>query len=138
MHSASADDRKYTELRQRTKEFGLRVIRMWKSLPNTTVAEVIGKQLLRSATSVAANYRAACVAKSDADFHSKIKICQEEADESCLWLEYLIEGEIIPEHKLSSLLDEARQLAAIMSASALTVYKRLHNDKAAGNKNINH
>ena len=125
-----SDDRKYTELRQRTKDFGLRVIRMWKALPHTTVAEVIGKQLLRSATSVAANYRAACVAKSDADFHNKIKICQEEADESCLWLEYLIEGEIIPEHMLADLLNEARQLAAIMSASSLTVYKRLNQKKA--------
>jgi four helix bundle protein len=138
MDSAAPDDRKYADLRKRTKEFGLRVIRMWKSLPNTTVAEVLGKQLLRCATSVAANYRAACVAKSDADFHCKIKICQEEADESCLWLEYLIEGEIIPEHKLSSLLDEARQLAAIMSASSLTVYKRLNNEKNAAKTTINH
>ncbi len=138
MDGAAPDDRKYADLRKRTKEFGLRVIRMWKSLLKTTVAEVLGKQLLRCATSVAANYRAACVAKSDADFHCKIKICQEEADESCLWLEYLIEGEIIPEHKLSSLLDEARQLAAIMSASSLTVYKRLNNEKNAAKTTINH
>ena len=98
---------------------------MWKSLPNTAVANVLGKQLLRSATSVAANYRAACIAKSEADFYNKIKICQEEADESILWIEYLIEGEILSETKLSSLLDEARQLAAIMTASSLTVQKRL-------------
>lgn len=125
MDTASADERKHADLRQRTKDFGLRVIRMWKSLPNTTVANVLGKQLLRSATSVAANYRAACLAKSEADFYNKIKICQEEADESILWIEYLIEGEILPETKLSSLLDEARQLAAIMTASSLTVQKRL-------------
>ena len=125
MDTASADDRKHADLRQRTKDFGLRIIRMWKSLPNTAVANVLGKQLLRSATSVAANYRAACIAKSEADFYNKIKICQEEADESILWIEYLIEGEILSETKLSSLLDEARQLAAIMTASSLTVQKRL-------------
>ncbi|MBR5330247.1 MAG: four helix bundle protein [Akkermansia sp.] len=125
MDTASADERKHADLRQRTKDFGLRIIRMWKSLPNTAVAHVLGKQLLRSATSVAANYRAACIAKSEADFYNKIKICQEEADESILWIEYLIEGEILPETKLSSLLDEARQLAAIMTASSLTVQKRL-------------
>lgn len=121
----AADERKYAELRQRTKDFGLRIIHMWKQLPKTTVAEVLGKQLLRSATSVAANYRAACLAKSEADFYNKIKICQEEADESILWIEYLIEGEILPEHKLASLLDEARQLAAIMTASTLTIRKRM-------------
>ena len=125
MDTASADERKHADLRQRTKDFGLRIIRMWKSLPNTAVANVLGKQLLRSATSVAANYRAACIAKSEADFYNKIKICQEEADESILWIEYLIEGEILPETKLSSLLDEARQLATIMTASSLTVQKRL-------------
>lgn len=121
----AADERKYAELRQRTKDFGLRIIHMWKQLPKTTVAEVLGKQLLRSATSVAANYRAACLAKSEPDFYNKIKICQEEADESILWIEYLIEGEILPEHKLASLLDEARQLAAIMTASTLTIRKRM-------------
>lgn len=129
MNPQYADERKFSDLRQRTKDFGLRVLRMWKSLPNTVVAEVIGKQLLRSATSVAANYRAACVAKSDADFLNKIKICQEEADESCLWIEYLIEGEIIPGHKLTSLLDEAHQLASIMSASSLTIQKRLSKER---------
>lgn len=68
------DDRKHADLRQRTKDFGLRIIRMWKQLPATTEAEILGKQLLRCATSVAANYRAACIAKSDADFYNKIKI----------------------------------------------------------------
>ncbi len=129
MDNTAADDRKYADLRQRTKNFGLRVIRMWKYLPKTTVAQVLGKQLLRSATSVAANYRAACIAKSDADFYHKIKICQEESDECILWLEYLIEGEILPENKLSALLDEAKQLAAIMTASSLTVHKRLQTIK---------
>ena len=139
MDNSAPDDRKYAELRKRTKEFGLRVIRMWKSLPKNAVAEILGKQLLRSATSVAANYRAACIAKSDADFYHKIKICQEESDECILWIEYLIEGEILPENKLSALLDEAKQLAAIMTASSLTVFKRLNNEKSTTKKTtINH
>ena len=90
---------RHENLKQRTKDFGLRVIRMWKSLPTNTLSEVLGKQLLRCATSVAANYRAACLAKSDPDFFNKIKICQEEADESCLWIEYIIEAGILPEYK---------------------------------------
>lgn len=112
------DSRKHADLHQRTKDFGLRVIRMWKHLPHTTVAEVIGKQLLRCATSVAANYRAASIAKSDADFFHKVKICQEKA-------------EILPESRLAPLLDEARQLAAIMTASAITIKKRLNSENRA-------
>ena len=120
---------RHENLRQRTKEFGLRVIRMWKSVPSTTLSEVLGKQLLRCATSVAANYRAACLAKSDADFFHKIKICQEEADESCLWIEYIIEAGILPAAKLENLLDEARQLTAIMTSSAITIKKRINTAK---------
>ena len=120
---------KHENLRQRTKEFGLRVIRMWKSLPNNTLSEVLGKQLLRCATSVAANYRAACLAKSDPDFFHKIKICQEEADESCYWIELLIESGIYPTAKIAPLLDEAQQLTAIMTSSAITVKKRIANEK---------
>lgn len=120
---------RHDNLKQRTKEFGLRVIRMWKSLPNNTLSAVLGKQLMRCATSVAANYRAACLAKSGPDFFHKIKICQEEADESCLWIEYIIESEILPESTLSRLLDEARQITAIMTASAITVKKRIYSEK---------
>lgn len=120
---------RHENLRKRTKDFGMRVIRMWKSLPDTTLSEVLGKQLLRCATSVAANYRAACLAKSDADFFNKIKICQEEADESCLWIEYIIEAGILPESKLANLLDEAQQLTAIMTSSAITVKKRINANK---------
>jgi four helix bundle protein len=120
---------KHENLKKRTKDFGLRVIRLWKSLPHNTLSEVLGKQLLRCATSVAANYRAACLAKSDPDFFHKIKICQEEADESCLWIEYIIEADILPESKLINLLDEAKQLTAIMTASAITVKRRIQSEK---------
>ena len=122
-------NKKHEDLKQRTKDFGLRVIRMWKSLPANTLSEVPGKQLLRCATSVAANYRAACLAKSDPDFFNKIKICQEEADESCLWIEYIIEAGILPASRLNGLLDEAKQLTAMMTASAITVKKRINSEK---------
>lgn len=134
MTASPYNSEQHENLRQRTKEFGMRVIRMWKSLPNTTLSEVLGKQLLRCATSVAANYRAACLAKSEPDFFNKIKICQEEADESCLWIEYIIEAGILPENKLRNLLDEAQQLTAIMTASAITIKKRIQQQKAKRSK----
>ena len=117
------------ELRERTKQFALRIIRLWRTLPTHDDAQVIGKQLLRCGTSVGANYRAACLAKSGKDFLNKLRICQEEADESCLWIEYIIEAGILPESKLSNLLDEAQQLTAIMTSSAITVKKRIENEK---------
>ena len=122
-------NKNHEDLKQRTKDFGLRVIRMWKSLPTNTLSEVLGKQLLRCATSVAANYRAACLAKSGPDFFHKIKICQEEADESCLWIEYIIEAGILPASRLDNLLDEAQQITAMMTASAITVKKRINSEK---------
>ena len=134
MTASPYNSEQHENLRQRTKEFGMRVIRMWKSLPNTTLSEVLGQQLLRCATSVAANYRAACLAKSEPDFFNKIKICQEEADESCLWIEYIIEAGILPENKLRNLLDEAQQLTAIMTASAITIKKRIQQEKAKRSK----
>ena len=116
---------RYDELKSRTKAFGFRAIRLWQSLPLRTDAQVIGKQLLRCATSVAANYRAACLAKSDRDLLNKIKICQEEADESTLWLEYLQEANIVSAKALASLLDESKQLTSIMTASSITISRRL-------------
>ena len=120
---------RYDELRDRTKAFGLRVIRLFQSLPLQADAQIIGKQLIRCATSVAANYRAACLAKSERDLLNKLKICQEEADESTLWMEYLIEADIVQPGKLESLLDESRQLTAIMTASSLTITRKLREAK---------
>ena len=120
---------RYDELRDRTKAFGLRVIRLFQSLPLQADAQIIGKQLIRCATSVAANYRAACLAKSERDLLNKLKICQEEADESTLWMEYLIEADIVQPGKLESLLDESRQLTAIMTASTLTITRKLREAK---------
>ncbi|MEQ8848728.1 four helix bundle protein [Botrimarina sp.] len=83
------------EIRQRTREFGLRAIRLVRSLPSDMVADTLGKQLLRSATSVGANYRAACRARSAAEFRSKLGICEEEADESIYWIELLVDSKLV-------------------------------------------
>jgi len=109
------------QLRDRTKAFALRVVRLYRSLPTTTDAQVMGKQLLRSGTSVAANYRAACRARSRAEFASRLAIVVEEADESMLWLELLSESGVLSAGKLSALHEEARQLTALFTASQHTV-----------------
>ncbi|HNR47108.1 MAG TPA: four helix bundle protein [Anaerolineaceae bacterium] len=102
------------EMKQRTRQFSLRVIRLVESLPGTTTGSVIGRQLLRSATSVGANYRSALRAKSKADFMMKLKIVVEEADESLYWMELLSEAEIIPASRLTDLMNECDQLIAIV------------------------
>ena len=107
-------------LRQRTKKFALRIIRLFQHLPRSVEAQVLGKQLLRSGTSVAANYRAAGRARSKAEFISKIGIVLEEADETVFWLECLIEAGIVREQLLADLLREGNELLAIFAASQRT------------------
>ncbi len=108
------------DLRGRTQQFALRIIRLCERLPHRPAARVIGSQLLRSGTSVGANYRAARRARSDADFTSKLGIVLEEADESVYWLELLATSGIVPQEKLAPLLNEAEQLVAIFAASRIT------------------
>jgi four helix bundle protein len=110
-------------LRQRTKEFALRVIRMVEKLPNTKSSYVIGQQVLRSATSVGANYRAVCVAKSDRDFINKLKIVEEEADETVFWLELIEESGIVSKERLIALRKEANEILAMVVASIKTARK---------------
>jgi four helix bundle protein len=112
---------KHQELRARTKQFALRVIRMCQALPRSREANVIAQQILRSATSVAANYRSAGRSRSKAEFVARIGVVLEEADETVLWLELLSGSGIISSAKLENLLDEANQLTAIFSASRRTV-----------------
>ena len=102
------------DLKTRTKGFALRVIRLYSALPNTTEAQVIGKQLLRSGTSVGAHYREGMRARSDAEFISKIEGGLQELEESCYWLELLVEATIFPEEKLAALMAEANELTAIL------------------------
>ena len=108
------------ELRARTRAFSLRVIKLVQSLPKSYVSEVLGKQVLRSSTSVAANYRAACRAQTKPLFISKLSIVVEEADESVFWLELIRDAELVKPDMLADLLDEAEQIMKIMSASRKT------------------
>ena len=105
------------DLKARTKQFALRVMKMVDALPRTIQGRAIAKQIIRSATSVAANYRAACRARSRAEFIAKIGIVEEEADESCFWLELIIDSGLLNEDRIRPLLSEAGELVAIMAAS---------------------
>lgn len=110
----------YDNLKKRTKQFALRIINPVESLPKTISARTIGNQLIRSGTSVAANYRAACRAKSNADFIAKLGIVEEETDESAFWLEMLVEANIVNLAVVVDLMDEANQLTAIWVTSINT------------------
>ena len=102
------------ELRARTKTFALRIIRLYVSLPKTTESQVLGKQVLRSGTSVGAHYREAQRAKSNADFISKLEGALQELDETAYWLELLVEAKIVPQDKLAPLRKETDELTAIL------------------------
>jgi len=111
---------KHRELKDRTKAFALRVFRMSQALPRTREANIIMQQLLRSSTSVAANYKAAGRARSKAEFISKLGVVIEEADETVFWLEFLADTEIVQATKLRELINEANQLLLFFSASRST------------------
>jgi four helix bundle protein len=118
------------DLRKRTKEYALRIIRLYRALPpRDGVAGVIGKQLLRSGTSAAAHYREACRAKSDADFVSKIEGAQQELEESDLWLELLADSETVKSHLLDSLRTETDELISMFISMAKNVKKRRNTGK---------
>ena len=119
-----------TELKKRTQQLALRVIRLVESLPKTKTSNVIGNQLLRSGTSVGANYRAACRAKSTADFINKLAIVEEEADESMYWIELLVESNQIKLNLVESLLVEFDEILAII-VSAIRTSKARKNPKSA-------
>ncbi len=109
------------EFKRRTKDIALRIIKLVESLPRTWAAEVIGKQLLRSGTSIGANYRAACRGKSTAEVLHKLSIMEEEADESLYWMELLVDGAIVPEGKLSALTRDINEIVAMTVASIKTM-----------------
>jgi four helix bundle protein len=101
------------DLKERTKEFALRIIKMYSSLPKSTEARVLGTQVLRSGTSVGANYREASRGRSKAEFIAKMGDCLKELEETMYWFDLLIEGNILPKNKLSGLLQESKELTAI-------------------------
>ena len=111
-------------LRERTKQFALRVIRMFGRLPKSVEAQIIGKQVLRSGTSVAANYREASRARSDCEFIAKLGIVEQELDESLLWFELLVESGIVPANKMEPLQREAEELLKMTVSSIKTTKGR--------------
>ena len=113
----------HTLLKERTKNFALRIIELVESLPRGRTADSIGKQLLDAGTSVGAHYRAACRARSQADFISKMGITEEEADESLYWLELIVEAGLLPLSRVSDLMREADELTAIFVATGRSAKK---------------
>ena len=117
-----------SELKARTKQFGLRVINLVDALPKTTAGRAIGNQLVRSGTSVGANYRAACRSRSKAEFVAKIGIVAEESDESAFWLELIMDANLLKTELVAALHREAEELTAIFTASGRTA--RMNNPKS--------
>ena len=112
--------KQFEELQGRTRRFALRIIKLYRSLPKTDEARILGKQVLRSGTSIGANYRAACRARSRAEFVAKLGIVLEEADETAFWLELMQDAEIFPEGKLRQIVQEAKELVSIFVTSVRT------------------
>ena len=112
--------RELEALQPRTKRFALRIIHLFRSLPKTEEARTLGKQILRSGTSIGANYRAACRARSRAEFSAKLGIVLEEADETVFWLELMRDSEIFPARKIDDLVNEANELVSIFVSSVRT------------------
>jgi len=108
------------ELKKRTKKFALRILKLSTALPNTAEGRTVKNQLIRSGTSVGANYRSACKGRSKAEFIAKLGIVEEEADESAFWLELIIEGGLLKKEAVQPLLCEANELTAIIAASRKT------------------
>jgi len=115
------------ELKKRTKQYALRIIKLVKSLPKTIEGRVIGNQLIRSGTSVGANYRAACRARSKAEFIAKLGVVIEEADESAFWLEIIIESNLLKKELVKPLLNETNEIIAIMVSSAKSAKSKIIN-----------
>lgn len=111
-------------MRARTKQFALRIVKLFRVLPRSPDAQVMGRQLFRSVTSVAANYRAVCRARSSAEFLAKMGIVIEEADETVFWLELLTESGIVRAGQMEALLQEANELLAIFAASVQTARRK--------------
>lgn len=103
--------------KKRTKQFVIDNIKLFQSLPKSEEARIIGRQLMRSSSSVGANYRAACRARSNAEFHAKLSIVVEEADESLFWMEILIDASIIPSHEIESLMKEASEILKVVASA---------------------
>ena len=114
-------------MQQRTKQFALRIIKLYQALPKSGEAQIIGKQILRSATSVGANYRASCRARSSKEFYSKLSIVIEEADESMFWLELLNESGIIKANLLHDITNETEEIIKVLVSARKTINQNKFN-----------
>jgi len=108
------------ELKERFRQFSLRIIKMVDTMPNTISGTAIARQIVRSGTSPAANYRAACLAKSDKDFINKLKMVEEEIDETSHWLSIIIDSGMLPKERVQNLYDESLELGKIITKSLTT------------------
>ena len=119
------------ELKRKMKQFALRVMPLVDALPRTAKGRAVAGQLVRSGTSVAANYRAACRARSRAEFIAKIGLAEEEADETALWLQLIIEDALLPANKVQPLLQEADELTAIFAATYISAQRNTRRNGAS-------
>jgi four helix bundle protein len=122
------------ELKKRTKQFALRIMKLVGALPKSIEGRAIGNQLIRSGTSVGVNYRAACKGRSKAEFIAKLGIVEEEADESAYWMELIIEGDLLKKELVQPLLDEANEIVAIMAASRKSAARKREKLQIANRK----
>jgi four helix bundle protein len=113
------------ELKERYRVFALRIIRMVNAMPNTIAGNAIAKQIVRSGTSPSANYRAACIAKSDKDFLNKLRMVQEEIDETSHWLNLIIDSEMLPKSKVQDLYEESIELRRITTKAIITTKAKI-------------
>ena len=116
------------ELQERMTVFAVRIVKMVDSMPTTVAGHAIARQIIRSGTSPSANYRAACLAKSDKDFVNKMKMVEEELDETCHWLEIIMRSEIMPISRLQPLYQESKELLSIIVRSIVTTKTRMKVD----------
>ena len=123
------------ELQERMTAFAVRIVKMVDSMPTTVSGLAIARQIIRSGTSPSANYRAACLAKSDKDFVNKMKMVEEELDETCHWLEIVMRSEIMPQARLKSLHQEASELLNIIAKSIITTRTRMNADEITKSSN---
>jgi four helix bundle protein len=113
------------DLKRRTKQFALRILKLVAALPNTVQGRTLGGQLVRAGTAVGANYRATCRSRSKAEFVARIGVVEEEADESAYWMELIVEGELLKDEQVAPLLNEATELAKIMASSRISASAKL-------------
>src|SRR6476661_5547329 len=130
MRNSEFGMRNQSDLKKRTKAFALRILKLVDTLPKTTAGRALASQIVRSGTSVVANYRAACRARSTADFIAKLGIVEEEADETLFWLELLEESQLVPAAKLTAIKREADELLAITVVSIKTARRNRTADSA--------